>query len=91
MNPRIKSMLDAYWMNRLGTDDPMDRHPNPRVRRLSQLVDEQTAKFIEQGLLEYDPIADATRWIGPQKGSPEWYALLARMTRSITHPKVVQR
>jgi hypothetical protein len=28
---------------------------------LSQLVDEQTAKFIEQGLLEYDPIAAKRR------------------------------
>ena len=68
-------------MNRLGTDDPMYSHPNPRVRRLSQLVDEQTAKFIEQGLLEYDPIVDATRWIGPEQGSPEWYALVEKILR----------
>jgi hypothetical protein len=79
MNPRIRSMLDAYWMNRLGTDDPLDRDPNPKVRRLSQLVEEQTAKFIEQGLLEYDPIADATRWIGPEQGSPEWIALVDKI------------
>jgi len=25
VNPRIKSMLDLYWKNRLRTDDPMDR------------------------------------------------------------------
>ena len=81
MNPRIKSMLDAYWMNRLGTGDPVDRHPNPKVRRLSQLVDEQMAKLIEQGLLEYDPIVDATRWIGPEQGSPEWYALVEKILR----------
>src|SRR6516165_3118731 len=31
-----------------------------------------TAKFIEQGLLEYSPIQEAIRWIGLDQLSPEW-------------------
>jgi hypothetical protein len=83
VNPGMKSMLDAYRTNRVGADDPTDRHSNAKERRASRAYDEVTAKFIEQGLVEYDPIQDTCRWIGPEKGSPEWYALLARMTRLI--------
>jgi hypothetical protein len=83
VNPGIESMLDAYRTNRVGADDPTDRHPNAKVRGPSRGYDELTAKFIEQGLVEYDPIGDACRWIGPEQGSPEWHALLARMTRLI--------
>ena len=39
-------MLDVCRMNRLGADDPMDRHRNPKVRRPSRAYDKEMAKFI---------------------------------------------
>ena len=78
MNPQIKSMLDAFWMNRLEQDGSTHRHTDPEMRRLSSADDEATAELIVQGLVEYDPLNDAFRWIGPEHGSPEYIAWIKK-------------
>ena len=48
------------------------------MRRLSHAHDEAMAELIVQGLVEYDPLEDACRCIGPEHGSPEYKARIKK-------------
>jgi hypothetical protein len=78
MNPRIQSLIQAYWLNRLGHNDPAHTDPDPLVKRYSRLLDDYMVELIERELVEYDPVRDTSRWIGPKRGSPEWKALIEK-------------
>ena len=71
-------MLDAFWRNRLGQDDATNGDTDPEVRRLSSADDEATAELIVQGLVEYDPLQDTCRWIGPEHGSAAYIAWIKK-------------
>ena len=71
-------MLDTFWRNRLAQDDATNGDTGPRVRRLSRADDQATAELIVQGLVEYDPLQDTCRWIGPEHGSAEYIAWMKK-------------
>ena len=71
-------MLDAFWRNRLAQGDATNGDTDPEVRRLSRADDQATAELIVQGLVEYDPLQDTCRWIGPEHGSAEYIAWMKK-------------